>query len=111
MKRIRRNPPSWRDRPFRQKHRGFTLMEVLLVLAILGVIIGLVLPNLIGQQRTAMIKAAALQIQGVESACDIYAVDHGGQFPANLEMLITNPGGDESWKGPYFKNSMTVPLD
>src|SRR5262245_54792204 len=91
--------------------RGFTLMEVLLVLAILGVIIALVAPNLIGQQKQANIKAAGLQVKSVESACDIYAVGHSGEFPTSLDALITNPGNDANWKGPYLKDAATVPSD
>lgn len=108
MQRVRHNQ---RSRQVRRQPRGFTLMEVLLVLAILGVIIGLVLPNFINTQRDAMKKAAKVQIQGIESACDIYAVDHGGQYPTSIEVLVTNPGGDENWKGPYFKNATGIPAD
>lgn len=106
MKRVRCRPSIKTT-----SRRGFTLMEVLLVLAILGVIIALVAPNLIGQQKQANIRAARVQVQGVESACDIYAVDHSGEFPQSLDALISNPGSDSNWKGPYFKNSTTIPAD
>jgi general secretion pathway protein G len=86
-------------------------MEVLLVLAILGVIMGLVLPNLIGKQKGAQIDAAKLQVRGVDSACDMYAVDHGGEYPISLDALLANPGDDTNWKGPYFKNASTIPAD
>ena len=66
----------------RPARSGFTLMEILIVLAILAVIIGLVLPNLIGSQRQANIKAAKLAVKSVETALETYAVDHDGEFPS-----------------------------
>jgi general secretion pathway protein G len=93
------------------RREGFTLMEVLLVLAILGVIIGLVLPNLLGQQKSAMLKAARVQVHSVEEALGFYANDHVGEFPPSLETLLANPGSDPNWKGPYLKKSQTLPVD
>lgn len=69
-----------RQRGIRSR-RGFTLLEVLLVLAILGVIAALVVPQLLGRQRTANISAARASIQGLESALKMYAVAHDGTFP------------------------------
>lgn len=90
---------------------GFTLMEVLLVLAILGVIIALVAPNLIGQQKQAMVKSTRVQIDSIESACKIYAVDHNGDFPPSLDALVADPGSDSNWKGPYLEKASTTPAD
>lgn len=107
MRRIRRKPA--------RKHRspsGFTLMEVLLVLAILGVIVGLVLPNLLGSQQKANIQATKLQIHGISEAASFYALDHAGSFPPSIEELIQPSGSDANWKGPYLKvQSQTVPVD
>jgi general secretion pathway protein G len=105
MKRVRHHQPS------RGSRAGFTLMEVLLVLAILGVIIGLVLPNLIGSQKKALMQAAQVQIKGIEDAAGMYAIDHGGTYPTSIEALVNNPGGDENWKGPYLKETQAVPAD
>lgn len=91
--------------------RGFTLMEVLLVLAILGVIIGLVLPNLLGQQKKANLQATKVQINGVEQACKFYALDHEGSYPSALDTLVVSPGNDSKWKGPYIENATTIPAD
>jgi general secretion pathway protein G len=96
-----------------RRRRGFTLMEILLVLAILGVIIGLVLPNLLGRQREANIGATKLAINNVEQALKFYAVHHNGEFPPSsigLEALIAPPGSDPNWKGPYIE-SQSLPTD
>ena len=98
------------QRPVRCGRRGFTLMEILIVLAILAVIIGLVLPDLLGQQKQAMIKTAKLQVSAVEDACKIYAAGHDADFPASLDALINKPAGDDRWTGPYLEKGK-VPID
>jgi general secretion pathway protein G len=90
------------------RRAGFTLMEILIVLAILVVIISLVLPNLIGAQKQANIKAAKLAVKSVETALESYAVDHDGEFPASsggLDILMRSSGNDPKWKGPYVKGN------
>ncbi|MBX3439614.1 MAG: prepilin-type N-terminal cleavage/methylation domain-containing protein, partial [Planctomycetaceae bacterium] len=86
----------------RHKHRvartrfrgGFTLLEVLIVLAILGVIAAMVVPRLLGQQNTANIRATEVSIRSVEQAVKMYAgVNNQGQLPSGgqevLQMLTT----------------------
>lgn len=104
---------KWKSSPRHVARRGFTLMEILIVLAILAVIIGLVLPNLIGSQKEANKKAAKLAIRSVEQALEIYATDHEGEFPGGgqgLDVLLQSAGNDPKWKGPYVKGNK-VPAD
>ena len=84
---------------------GFTLMEVLIVLAILAVIIGLVVPNLMKGKARADNDAAKVQVKAVEDALEMYALDHDGDYPPAISSLMTSPGGDPKWKGPYFKGN------
>lgn len=60
---------------------GFTLLEVLLVLAILSVLAAIVMPNLIGRQRKAKIQTTRITIAGVEGALRMYAAEHEGEYP------------------------------
>ena len=93
----------------RHVRAGFTLMEVLIVLAILAVIIGLVVPNLMKSRDRANNDAAKVQVKAVEDALEMYFLDHD-EYPAALTGLMNNPGNDAKWKGPYFKGNK-MPAD
>lgn len=91
----------------RQRPRlaGFTLIEVLLVLAIIGVIMAIAVPMLLGRQKQAYIDATKASISGLEQALKMYALDHDGEYPPTnlgLDALLTSPGNDPKWKGPYL---------
>ncbi len=87
------------------RRRGFTLLEVLLVIAILGILMSLVVPRLVGRQRQANVDATKLNIKSVGQVLKMYAIDHGGDFPTTgdgLTVLVERPNGnDEQWQGPY----------
>lgn len=80
----------------RLRRRGFTLTEVLLVLAILGVIAAMVVPQLLGRQKDALIRATRTSIKGFEDACKQYAIDNSAEFPTgsndDVINLLLNPG-------------------
>ena len=92
----------------RSPRRGFTLTEVLLVLAILGVIAAMVVPNLLGSQQKANIQATKNNIKAFEDACTQYAIAHDGEYPTGgrdeVIGLLTNPGVDKDGKSisPYL---------
>ncbi len=91
--------------------RGFTLMELLVVLAILGLLMGLVGPQVLNQLGGAKTKTAALQIADLEQTLEMYKLDVG-RFPNSeqgLDALVNKPGGVVGWNGPYLKSD--VPLD
>ncbi|MEJ8569033.1 type II secretion system major pseudopilin GspG [Elongatibacter sediminis] len=86
-----------------KRTRGFTLVELLLVLVILALIGGLVLPGIIGKAESAKIKAASSQVSRLSMAVESYYLDTG-TTPENLEHLVDDPGED-GWNGPYVKES------
>lgn len=86
------------------RQRGFTLVELLLVLVILALIGGLVLPGIIGRAEGAKVKAAASQIDRISMAVESYYLDTGA-IPENLEQLVDEPGDADGWNGPYIKRS------
>ena len=90
---------------------GFTLMELLVVLAILGLLMSLVGPRVLSQLGGAKTKTASIQIRDLEQSLEMYKMDVG-RFPTTaegLEALVKKPAGVSGWNGPYLKSD--VPLD
>jgi len=85
--------------------RGFTLVELLLVLVILALIAGLVLPGIIGKAESAKAKAASSQISRISMSVESFYLDTGNT-PSSLEELVNQPSGTSGWNGPYIKNSL-----
>lgn len=97
------NTLETRRSPARGTQRGFTLVELLLVLVILALIGGLVLPGIIGKAEGAKVKAASSQIDRLSMAVESFYLDTG-KTPESLEELI-NESGVAGWNGPYVKTS------
>ena len=92
--------------------RGFTLLELLVVLAILGLLIGLVAPAALRQLGSAKEKIAHQSIERLASVLDMYKLDVGS-YPTTdqgLQALISPPPGVSRWSGPYVKGDK-VPED
>ncbi len=91
---------------------GFTLLEILVVVAILGLLIGLVAPAVLRQLGGARVSIAKQSIERIGSVLDLYKLDVGS-YPTSeqgLDALAHKPSGDEAWNGPYLKAD-TVPVD
>jgi len=91
--------------------RGFTLLELLVVMVIIGLLAGFVAPRYFAQVGKSQVKAARAQIDAFDKALDQYRLDMG-RYPTTeegLAGLMTAPAGEQGWGGPYLKKS--VPLD
>ncbi len=90
---------------------GFTMMELLIVLVIIGLLAALVGPILFQRINPAKQSVARAQMENFMTALDNYFIDNG-QFPngqQGLSVLRTKPEGSEKWNGPYLKKE--IPKD
>lgn len=96
------------NRAARDDHRsqaGFTLVEMLVVLAIIALITTLVAPQILRYLGSARVDAAQAQIRNISSALELYYIDNGG-YPTKeegLQALAVAPGTATRWNGPYMK--------
>src|SRR6201994_2823238 len=85
---------------------GFTLVEMLVVITIIGLIMGLIGPRVLNYLSESKVKAAKIQMQSFASALDLYNLDTG-RYPTASEGLsaLVQPSVGVSWNGPYLKGS------
>ena len=91
---------------------GFTLLEILVVVAILGLLIGLVAPAVLRQLGGARVSIARQSVERIGSVLDLYKLDVGS-YPTTeqgLEALVSKPSDVSTWNGPYLKGE-NVPQD
>mgnify|MGYP003597747992 FL=1 len=89
----------------RSLNRGFTLLELLVVMVIIGLLVGYVGPRYFSQIGKSEIKAARAQIDAFEKSIELYRIDTG-HFPTNeqgLTALFVKPANEPKWHGPYLK--------
>lgn len=96
------------------KNRGFTILELLVVLVIISLIAGLVGPRIFGQADSAKVKTAETQVKMLKGALQFFRLDFG-RYPTQQEglnvLVENNVAGDDRrfWKGPYLDEAL--PLD
>ena len=94
------------------KKEGFTLLELLIVMIIIGLLAALIGPKMIGRVGESRQTVAKQQIEGFSSALEMYKLDTT-KYPTQeqgLEALVTQPQGIVNWKGPYLKKKF-IPKD
>lgn len=92
--------------------QGFTLIELLVVLVVLGLLAGLVGPQVMKHLGESKVKTAKLQIEEISAALDMFRIDVD-RYPTDdekLAALVERPSGLDSWNGPYLRKSF-VPKD
>ena len=94
--------------------RGFTLIELMLVVIILGALVAMIVPRLAGRSEQAKIAVASADVKSnLSLALDLFELDNGS-YPSSeqgLVVLLTKPAGSEvkNWRGPYSKKKPTDP--
>jgi general secretion pathway protein G len=89
----------------RSRSHGFTLLELLVVMVIIGLLVGYVGPRYFSQIGKSEIKAVRAQIDGMAKAVELYRIDTG-HFPTTeqgLAALFVKPASEPKWHGPYLK--------
>ena len=102
--RVRENEPS--------SQSGFTLVELLVVLAILGLLVAVATPQVLKYLGKAKNDTARIEMKAMATSLDLFLLDVG-RYPTQQEglpALVANPGGLQSWHGPYLKATV-VPND
>ena len=100
---------SFKQLPSRSN--GFTLLELLVVMVIIGMLVSYVGPKYFAQIGKSEVKTARAQIDSLEKALDTYRLDTG-HYPTTeqgLAALFTAPANESKWQGPYLKKA--VPVD
>ena len=94
-----------------QRRAGFTLLELLVVVVILGLLAAFVAPRYFGQVGKAEVNIAKAQLDAIEKALDQYRLDTG-RYPdaeLGLQALVTKPASEPKWAGPNLRKEL--PLD
>lgn len=99
-----RNRRSLSSLPTRSAQAGFTLMEIIVVVILIGGIVAFAASRILGNADRAKVNLAKAQVQTVAEKVQQFEMDTG-HLPGSLSELVTAPGGAAGWLGPYAKDS------
>jgi general secretion pathway protein G len=108
----RAQPDATESRELNAGEQGFTLVEMLVVITIIGLIMGLIGPRVLNYLSESKVKAAKIQLQSFAGALDLFYLD-AGRYPSTAEgltALVRQTPGSVAWNGPYLKGG-SVPSD
>ena len=81
---------------------GFTLIELIVVIALVAILAAVVAPNLLGKATEANRKSAGIQLEKIANSVELYRLETG-RYPEELSDLVRRPSGVERWNGPYVR--------
>ena len=93
----------------RKAEQGFTLIELMVVVGIIGLLVAVLIPNVTGKMNEARVASARVQIKNVEEALVAYSMKHGGKYPDSLDVLteetededaLLQGGTEDPWGTP-----------
>jgi len=95
-----------RNQDMQRRDAGFTLIEILLVVVIIGILAAIAVPRLGGRVGQSQVAAARASIGAISTAIDLYETDNG-KLPESLQNLITK-GSEPNWNGPYLRKAESL---
>ena len=94
----------------RRREAGFTLLELLVVLAIMGLLAAIIAPQVLKYLGSSRTQTARVQVQNIVAALELYKLDVG-HFPTQAEglnALVTAPSNAVGWNGPYLRRESAI---
>jgi general secretion pathway protein G len=107
---MKRHSPSYQATGAPWNRRGFTLLELLVVILIIGLLTGIVAPRFLGQIKQSEIVTARAQMDAFDKGLQAFRMDTG-HFPSTsqgLKALVVQPADEPRWRGPYLQGEIPV---